>query len=155
MQGACREAVRVLKPGGTARIMLYHRDSYHYGLVRYLVTPLVWALLQLPFGLGGAIAHFLPRKFRETYEICVEDGFGLDRILSISTDTSTAGEANYNPLSYFVTRDEVRGLFAGLEEFDFYTTDLKYFPLPFLRRAVEDRWGFFLQITAKKPTRAD
>lgn len=149
MEGACREAVRVLKPGGTARIMLYHRDSYHYWLVHYVVRPLVWLLLKLPF--GDALARLMPRKFRETYEICREDGFGADRILSISTDTSTPGEANYNPLSYFVTRDDVRKLFAGLEDFEFYTTDLKYYPLPFLRQAVEDRYGFFLQITARKP----
>jgi SAM-dependent methyltransferase len=149
MRAACREAVRVLRPGGTARIMLYHRASYHYALVHWLVRPLVWLLLALPG--GGAIARLLPDKFRQTYEICRKDGFDADRILSISTDTSTPGESNYNPLSYFVTRDEVRDLFAGLEDFEFYTTILSYFPLPFLRRAVEDRWGFFLQITARKP----
>ena len=93
----------------------------------------------------------LPDKFRQTYEICRDDGFDSDRILSISTDTSTPGEANYNPLSYFVTRNDVRQLLLGLEDFEFYTTDLKYFPFPFGRRAVENRWGFFLQITARKP----
>jgi len=149
MAAACREAVRVIKPGGTARLMLYHRDSYHYWLVHYVVRPMVWLLLKLPF--GGSIAKMLPRKFRETYEICAQDGFGADRILAISTDTSTAGEANYNPLSYFVTRSEVRKLLDGLEDFDFYTTDLKYFPVPFLHGLVEGRWGFFLQITARKP----
>ncbi|MFT5440982.1 MAG: SAM-dependent methyltransferase [Myxococcota bacterium] len=149
MKAACREAVRVLRPGGTARVMLYHKASYHYWLVHYAVRPLVWLLLKLPG--GDAIANRLPSKFRETYEICRDDGFDADRILSISTDTSGAGEANYNPLSYFVTADDVRELFAGLEDFEFYTTDLKYFPLPFWRRAVEDRWGFFLQIKARKP----
>jgi hypothetical protein len=48
----------------------------------------------------------------------------------------------------------VRTLFAGLEDFEFYTTELKYYPLPFMRKAVEDRWGFFLQITARKPLHA-
>ncbi len=148
MTTACREAVRVLRPGGTARVMLYHRASYHYALVHWFVRPLVWLLLRVP--LGAAIAKGMPEKFRQTFEICREDGFDADRILSISTDASTPGESNYNPLSYFVTRDEVRSLFAGLGEFEFYTTDLKYFPLPFLRRRVEDRWGFFLQITARK-----
>jgi SAM-dependent methyltransferase len=152
MVEACREAVRVLRPGGTARIMLYHRASYHYLLVHWLVRPLVWLLLALPF--GTAIARRMPDKFRQTYEICLEDGFSADRILSISTDTSTPGESNYNPLSYFVTQSEVRTLFAGLEGFEFYTTELKYYPLPFMRKAVEDRWGFFLQITARKPLNA-
>ena len=39
----------------------------------------------------------------------------------------------------------------GLRDFEFYTTDLKYFPLRFLHEPVEKRWGFFLQITATKP----
>ena len=149
MAAACREAVRVLKPGGTARMMLYHRNSYHYLLVHFVVRPMVWLLLKLPF--GGGLAQRLPQKFRETYQICRDEGFDSDRILSISTDASTPGEANYNPLSYFVTRNEVRVLLSGLENFEFYTTNLKYFPLPFLRNPVENRWGFFLQITATKP----
>jgi ubiquinone/menaquinone biosynthesis C-methylase UbiE len=151
MRAACSEAVRVLRPGGRARIMLYHRHSYHYLLVHYVVRPLVWLLLHLPF--GDKLARMLPDKFRQTYEVCRQDGFDAQRILSVSTDTSTPGEANYNPLSYFVTAGGVRELFAGLEDFEFYTTDLKYFPLPFGRAAVEKRWGFFLQITARKPSR--
>lgn len=149
MAGACREATRVLRPGGTARVMLYHRNSYHYLLVHWLVRPLIWLLLKLPF--GSAIARLLPSKFRQTYQICLKDGFSADRILSISTDTSTPGESNYNPLSYFVTQDDVRKLFAGLDNFEFYTTELKYYPVPFLRGLVEDRWGFYLQIVAHKP----
>ena len=153
MERACAEAVRVLKPGGRARVMLYHRHSYHYLLVHYIVRPLIWTLLKLPFGIGGTIARGLPSKFRDTYEICERHGFSADTILYASTDTSTAGDANWNPLSYFVTRADVRRMFAGLDDFEFHTTDLKYFPIPIpaVRRFVEGRWGFFLQIDARKP----
>jgi hypothetical protein len=39
-------------------------------------------------------------------------------------------------------------------DFRFSRSDLKYFPLPFLRRFVEKRWGFFLTMTARKPEQA-
>lgn len=148
MKAACREVVRVVRPGGRVRIMLYHRHSYHCLLVKYLVSPLIWLLLKLPF--GASLARRAPDKLRQTYEICRESGFDLQRILSISTDTSTPGEGNFNPLSYFVSADDVRELFEGLEDFEFYCTDLKYFPFPFFRQAVAERWGFFLQMTARK-----
>lgn len=151
MAAACQEVVRVLRPGGRFRGMLYHRASYHYALVHWAVRPLVWLLLRTPG--GGALARRLPRKFREIYEICEQHGFSARRILSASTDTSTAGSANFNPLSYLVTRSEVEQLFAGLERFEFVATDLKYFPLPMraIRSAVESRFGFFLQFDAWKP----
>ncbi len=44
--------------------------------------------------------------------------------------------------------------FEGLEEFEFQKTDLKYFPLPWFRGSIEKRWGFFLQMTARKPAGA-
>ena len=153
MAAACREAVRVLRPGGVARLMLYNRASYHFLLVHWLVRPLVRLLLALPN--GRAIARRMPDKLWQTYEICSQDGFDADLILSISTDTSKPGARNYNPLSYFVTQADVRRLFPGLDDFEFYTTLLNYYPFPFLRGAVERRWGFFLQITARKPRASD
>lgn len=149
MAKACREVVRVAAPGATVRVMLYHRRSYHYALVRGVVSPLIWLLLRLP--LGSRLAASGPRKLRELYDICRRHGFSSERVLSASTDTSSAGEGNFNPLSHFVSADEMRELFQGLAGFQFHTRDLKYFPLPWLRKPVAKRWGFFLYMTARKP----
>ncbi len=146
---ACREAVRVLRPGGTLRAMFYHRRSYHYALVSFLVRPLIWLMLRLsPLRMLLPLA---PYKFRLMFEICRQHGFSRERVLATSADTSFPGEGNFIPHSGFYTEAEMRELFAGLEDFQFACVNLKYFPLPFLRRWVEPRWGFFLHMTARKP----
>ncbi len=147
-EAACREVARVLRAGGELRVMFYHRHSYHYFLVAWVVRPLIWLLLHLPF--GDAAARRAPAKFRGMYEICKEHGFGKQRLLSISTDTSVAGEDNFNPHSKFLTEQELRKLFDGFEDFSLWKTELKYFPLPWFRGYFERRFGFFLQMTARK-----
>ncbi len=149
MEKACRELVRVAKPGATVRVMLYNRHSYHYALVNYVVRPLIWLLIHVP-GLSALATH-APEKFRHMYRIAERDGFDRQRILNSSTDTSYSGEGNFNPLSRFVTEREVRALFDELEDFDFFRLNLSHFPLPFGRKIVERRFGFFLTFTARKP----
>ncbi len=146
---ACREVVRVVKPGGSVRIMFYNRASYHYALVLCVVRPLIWLMLKLPL-----LEYFLrlaPEKFRHMFAISKQHGFQRDRLLAISADTSFAGEDNFIPISGFYTEAEMRALFPEMEHFRFYRRDLKYFPVPFLRRWIEPRWGFFLTMTARKP----
>lgn len=148
MEGACREVERVTKSGGIVHVMFYHRNSYHYALVDRFIRPLVWLLLHVPG--GGALARHLPSKLRDMYEISARHGFDRKRLLDISTDTSGAGEGDYNPHSAFVTEARLRELFSACEDHRFHKSDLKFFPVPFLRRFVEPRWGFFLTMTAKK-----
>jgi ubiquinone/menaquinone biosynthesis C-methylase UbiE len=149
MQRACREVVRVAKPGATVRVMLYNRNSYHCWLVDYVIRPLIWLMIHVP-GLS-ALAKFAPAKIREIYQISARHGFDRQRILNASTDTSHPGEGHFNPLSRFVTEREVRVLFDDLEDFEFFRLNLSYFPVPFLRRIVERYFGFFLTFTATKP----
>jgi SAM-dependent methyltransferase len=146
---ACREIARVTAPRGLVRVMVYNRHSYHYALVRFVVCPLVWLSLRLP-PLAWVVRRG-PRKLRELHEIAREHGFSSERLLAASTDTSTAGEGNYNPLSHFLTEADLRRTFPDLEDLRFFRMDLKYFPLPFLRGAIERRFGFFLTLTARKP----
>jgi ubiquinone/menaquinone biosynthesis C-methylase UbiE len=146
---ACREIVRVTAPGGTVRVMVYHRHSYHYLLLSAVVIPLIWLILRAPF--LAPLAERGPAKLRDLYRIALRDGFGRQRLLGASTDTSTAGEGNYNPLSHFLTERELREWFADLDDHRFVCSDLKYFPLPFGRRFVQRHWGFFLTLTATKP----
>jgi len=146
---ACQEIVRVTAPGGSIRVMVYNRHSYHYLLVRYLVCPVIWLMTRV--ALLAGLANRGPTKLRDLYEIAVRDGYDRERILSASTDTSSAGEGNYNPLSHFLTEREMREFFSELGGHRFQRSDLKYFPLPFLRGLVEGRWGFFLTMTARTP----
>lgn len=146
---ACREVMRVTKPGGSVRIMFYNRTSYHYALVNYVVRPLIWLAIHFPF--LESLLWFAPRKFHHMLGVCKRHGFDRDRILAISADTSFPGDANFIPMSGFYSEKEMRNLFAGMEDFRFYRRDLKYFPLPLFRKFVESRWGFFLTMTARKP----
>lgn len=145
---ACREVARVLRSGGKVRIMLYGRNSYHYYLVVYVVYPLIWLLMRLP--LGQALARKGPKKFRDMFDICKQNGLNRKRLLDISTDTSTAGDENFNPHSSFFSATEIKELFKDFEEFDIWKTDLRYFPIPWFRPFFERHLGFFVQMTARK-----
>jgi ubiquinone/menaquinone biosynthesis C-methylase UbiE len=149
MAKACRELVRVVRPGGSVRVMLYCSRSYHYALVAHVVSPAIWLMLRLRVLEG--LLRVAPEKFRHLYAISREAGFSRARILAASADTSFAGQDNFIPVSGFFDVDDMRRLFPGLEDYRFFKNDLKYFPLPFLRRFVEPRWGFFLTMTARKP----
>ncbi len=146
---ACREVMRVVRPGGIVRIMLYNRHSYHYTLVNYAVRPLLWLLLAIsPL---RVLLRAGPEKLRHMFAVCKENGFSRERVLAISADTSFAGQDNFVQHTTFHTEKEMRQLFVGLEDFRFFRSNLKYFLLPFLRGLVEQRWGLFLTMTAKKP----
>jgi SAM-dependent methyltransferase len=151
MARACREIVRVTRPGGDVRVMVYSRDSYHYALVRWVICPLLWLLVHVPG--RGALARILPVKVRRLYEITRDHGYDTRRILGASTDTSFTGEGHWNPLSHFVTPCELSALFPELEDRSFRRQAMRGFPpLPrFLRNRIEQRFGFFLTITGRKP----
>jgi len=148
IEGACREAVRVLKAGGSLRVMFYARDSYHYLLVDAVVRPLIWLLLRLP--VLEPCLRLAPAKVRALHAIAKHDGYSRERILA-TADTSAPGPGNFIPVSGFFTEAEVRALFPGLEDYRFWRSELRYFPLPFARKLVERWWGFFLTMTATKP----
>ena len=73
-------------------------------------VPLIWLLLHAPG--GNAIAGRLPSKFRSMYDVSKQHGFDRKRLLDISTDTSEAGAVDYNPHSYFVTKQDLRRVAA-------------------------------------------
>ncbi len=146
---ACREVVRVVRPGGSARIMLYNRHSYHYALVNYAVRPLIWLMLAIPP--LRILLRAGPEKLRQMFAVCQKHGYSKERVLAISADTSYAGEGNFIRHTTFHTEREMRVLFEGMEDFRFFRSNLKYFVLPFLRGPAESRWGLFLTMTARKP----
>lgn len=146
---ACREVMRVVRPNGSVRVMLYNRHSYHYALVNYVVRPLIWLLLKFPP--LRILLRAGPEKLRQMFAVCREHGMSKERVLAISADTSFAGEGNFVPHTTFHTEKEMRALFAGMKDFRFFRSNLKYFALPFLRGPAENRWGLFLTMTARKP----
>ena len=74
MQAACREIVRVAKPGAEVRLMFYNRRSYHYALVKYVIAPAIRVLLALPFGHRNLPT--VPRATRDRQEVAmVTSGF--------------------------------------------------------------------------------
>lgn len=149
---ACREARRVLKPGGTLRVMFYARDSYHYALVDWVVRPLIVLALRVP-PLGRLLAY-APAKLRHLHAIALRDGYSRERLLATSADTSMPGPDNFIPVSGFFTEAEMRALFPGLEDYSFFRSQAKWFPLPWLRSWVEKRWGVFMTMSARKPSPA-
>lgn len=148
INAACREAARILRPGGELRVALYCRYSYHYFLVVHVVRPIIWLLQHLVF--GGWLARRSPEKLRHMYDISRIHGFDKQRLLNISTDTSVVGEDNFNPHSSFYSEKEIRAMFYDFEHFEFLKTNLQYFPLPRFRPFFERYLGFFVYMSARK-----
>ncbi|HEX8747308.1 MAG TPA: class I SAM-dependent methyltransferase [Pyrinomonadaceae bacterium] len=154
---AVREIHRVLKPGGRAVVMLYHRDSYNYrvniGVLRRAGTHL------LRTEAGVRLAHKLTgeslENLREHARRLRSDSDGYlksDEFLNRNTDG--AG----NPLARVYSRPEARELFRDFAEVELRTYFLhkRWMPVvgKLLPRAVESRlasrWGWHLWIYARK-----
>lgn len=154
-QAAVREIHRLVKPGGEARVMVYHRDSYFAKvIVGMLVGPAMRALLWMfPKGkLPRAIDRILPRRLKDMYLILAERGYSSARVLTLSTDPSFPGDGNANPLSQCYSRREARELFSLFRCCETHVRQLSYagfIPMG-LRRWVEQRFGWFLFVRAVK-----
>jgi len=127
--GAIREVHRVLRPGGTAKVMLYHRHSLNY-----------WFEIILRRGLLGG--EFL--RGRSAEEI-------MSRVIEISNHDA-------RPLVKVYSRNEARALFSQFREVDVEVEQLIREELRFLSGVVSDklfealgrRIGWNVIITAKK-----
>ncbi len=154
---AVREIYRVLRPGGRAVVMLYHRDSYNY---RVNISILRRAGAQLlRWEPGVSLVH---RLTGESFESLRQHATQLkndrhsylksEEFLSQNTDG--AG----NPLARVYSRDEARELFSDFADLELRTYFLNKRWLPFvgnmLSRAAESRlaarWGWHLWIYARK-----
>jgi len=154
---AVREIRRVLRPGGRAVVMLYHRDSYNYRVNIRLLRRLGARLLRSDAGV--ALAH---RLTGEPVESLREHAAGLktdaESYLApgefLSRNTDGAG----NPLSRVYSRREARELFRDFARVRFaaHFLNKRWLPLvgPALPRPLEARlaarWGWHLWIYAEK-----
>jgi ubiquinone/menaquinone biosynthesis C-methylase UbiE len=153
---AVREIHRVLRPGGKAVVMLYHRDSYNYRvnismLRRTGVQLLRWnagvKLVQLLTGEPEESLREHARQLKDQSEYLRSEEF-------LSRNTDGAG----NPLARVYSRSEARDLFKDFSHVDLrtYFLNKRWLPVlgPILPRSLESRmasrWGWHLWIYATK-----
>lgn len=154
---AMREIHRVLKPGGRAVVMLYHRGSYNYRIGIRVLRRAGAGLLKSERGiklvnrLTGEPIESL-REHAQLLKASTNGHLSSDEFLSQSTDG--AG----NPLARVYSRREARELFKDFREVELraYFLNKRFIPLlgKLLPRPVESalasRWGWHLWIYAKK-----
>jgi SAM-dependent methyltransferase len=154
---AVREMHRVLKPGGRAVVMLYHRGSYNYRIGIRVLRRAGASLLKSEAGVQAI--HRLTgepvESLREHAGLLKGKSNGhvsSDEFLSQSTDG--AG----NPLARVYSRREARDLFKDFREVELraYFLNKRFIPMigNLLPRSFEaalaSRWGWHLWIYAKK-----
>lgn len=134
-QRAIDEVRRVLKPGGSAMVMLYHKNSYNYR-VNIMTLPRI-GIRMLGFAWGPGVVHRLTgedeTRLRELQRIYERDG---KRLLSpkefLNQNTDGAG----NPLARAYTRREATAMF---DKFSEVRTELHFLNkrwIPFIGRAM-------------------
>lgn len=154
---AVREVHRVLRPGGRAVVMLYHRNSYNYR-VNIRVLRRAGAHL-LKFKPGLKLVHHLTgepvESLREHARNLKEDSrsyLSPDEFLSQHTDGAN------NPLARVYSRRQARELFKDFAQVKLATHFLNKRWLPvigqLLSRSMEQRlaarWGWHLWIYGTK-----
>ena len=154
---AIREIHRVLKPGGRAEVMLYHRGSYNYRVGIRVLRRAGAGLLKSETGIK--IVNVLTREpvedLRERAELLRANRNGnvsADALLNASTDG--AG----NPLARVYSRKEARELFKDFSKVELrtYFLNKRFIPVVgnLLPRSIESalasRWGWHLWIYATK-----
>ncbi len=156
IEAALREVHRVLKPGGRAIVMLYHRGSYNYQIGIRVLRRAGAGLLKSESGI-----KLVSRLTGEPIDSLREHAaslrnasgqFSSDELLNQSTDG--AG----NPLARVYSRREARELFRNFRQVDLraYFLNKRFIPLigNLLPRSIEaalaSRWGWHLWIYATK-----
>lgn len=154
---AIREIHRVLKPGGRAEVMLYHRGSYNYRVGIRVLRRTGAGLLKSEAGIK--IVNVLTREpvedLRERAELLRANRNGnvsAGELLNASTDG--AG----NPLARVYSRKEARELFKDFSKVELrtYFLNKRFIPIigNLLPRSIESalasRWGWHLWIYATK-----
>jgi SAM-dependent methyltransferase len=154
--GAIREIHRVLRPGGRAVIMLYHRNSYNY---RVNISVLRRAGVHLlKWNPGVAFVRLVTGEpedsLREHARRLRSDSAYLGSQEFLSQNTDGAG----NPLARVYSREEARELFHDFAKVELrtYFLNKRWIPVAgaILPRSLEaklaSRWGWHLWIYATK-----
>ena len=154
---AIAEAHRVLRPGGTAMVMLYHKRSYNYYV--NIMTLRRLGLRLLGFNWGPSLVHSLTGEDRdrlvEFQRLYRRDPQKLlDKDVFLNNNTDGVG----NPLARVFTRREGKALFGEFREVrtEVHFLNKRWIPLlgallpgP-VERALAHRAGWHLWLIAKK-----
>ncbi|HUS12312.1 MAG TPA: class I SAM-dependent methyltransferase [Pyrinomonadaceae bacterium] len=154
---AIQEIHRVLRPGGRAIVMLYHRDSYNYRINISLLRRAGARLLKSEKGIG--LIHKITGEpldsLREHARLLKSEKESyLKPAEFLNQNTDGAG----NPLARVYSRTEARELFKDFSKvvLKTYFLNKRWLPLvgKILPRPVESRlasrWGWHLWIYATK-----
>ena len=156
IEAAVQEIHRVLKPGGRAIVMLYHRGSYNYRVGIRVLRRAGAGLLKSEAGIK--LINLLtdePIDALHDRDAMMRATIGetsADQLLNESTDG--AG----NPLARVYSRREARELFRDFAKVELraYFLNKRFIPIVgnLLPRSIESalasRWGWHLWIYAKK-----
>jgi ubiquinone/menaquinone biosynthesis C-methylase UbiE len=155
---AVREFHRVLRPGGRALVMVYHRDSFNYRFTILVLRRSLAGLLGLP-GAATAVARATgehPEVLEGHRALLAEHGarYLRDRELFLSHNTDGPG----NPLSKVYSRSDVRRLFGDFTRVETAVRflNLRIYPggdrvaRSSVARRLERRWGWHLYASATR-----
>jgi len=150
------EIHRVLRPGGKAVIMLYHRDSYNYRVNISMLRRTGVQLLR--WNTGVKLVHLLTGEPEDSLRAHARQLQTQSEYLNseefLSRNTDGAG----NPLARVYSRREARELFKDFAHVELrtYFLNKRWLPVlgPLLPRSLESRlasrWGWHLWIYATK-----
>jgi ubiquinone/menaquinone biosynthesis C-methylase UbiE len=154
---AIREIHRVLRPGGRAMVMLYHRDSYNYRVNISVLRRAGAHLLRSKRGIK--LVHLLTGEPLDSLEahakrLRTEKQSYLQPDEFLNQNTDGAG----NPLARVYSRVEASELFKDFSEVQLktYFLNKRWVPIigSIIPRSIEEklasRWGWHLWIYATK-----
>ncbi|HEX8898288.1 MAG TPA: methyltransferase domain-containing protein [Chthoniobacterales bacterium] len=156
IEAAVREIYRVLKPGGRATVMLYHRGSYNYHIGIRVLRRTGAGLLKSEAGIR--LVHRLTGEpvdsLREHAASLLSARGNLSAAELLNQSTDGAG----NPLARVYSRREARELFKDFSDVKLrtYFLNKRFIALigNLLPRSIESalasRWGWHLWIYATK-----
>lgn len=156
IESAIREIHRVLRPGGRAEVMLYHRNSYNYRINISMLRRAGVHLLRWKAGLK--LVKLLTGEPEESLRVHAtqlkSDSSYLSSQEFLSRNTDGAG----NPLARVYSRSDARELFKDFKKVDvkIFFLNKRWIPIvgSILPRSIESRlasrWGWHLWVYAKK-----